>query len=57
MNIVIYKLDSGEITKNVTCPEEMVSLQYDHETEDYIEHDTVDDSLFYVVDGQIQPRP
>lgn len=57
MNIVIYKLDSGEITKNVACPEEMVSLQYDHETEDYLEHDTVDDSLFYVVNGAIEPRP
>lgn len=57
MNIIIYKLDSGRITKNVSCPEEMVSLQYDHETENYLEHAVVDDSLFYVVDGEIQPIP
>ena len=57
MNVVIYKLDSGQITKNVSCPEDMVSLQYDHETEGYLEHDSVNDSLFYVVDGQIQPLP
>jgi hypothetical protein len=57
VNIVIYKLDSGQITKNVACPKEMVSLQYDHETENYIEHDVVDDSLFYVVDGEVQPIP
>lgn len=57
MNIVIYKLDSGNITKNVSCPEDMVSLQYDHETENYLEHAAVDDSLFYVVDGEVQPIP
>ena len=57
MNIVVYKKDSGQITKNVACPEEMVSLQYDHETEGYLEHDSVNDALFYVVDGQIQPLP
>lgn len=57
MNIVIYKLDSGQIIKNMACPEEMISLQYNHDTEGYLEHDTVDDSLFYVVDGEIQPRP
>jgi hypothetical protein len=57
MNIVVYKLDSGQITKNVACPDEMVSLQYDHETENYLEHDSVNDALFYVVNGEIQPKP
>jgi hypothetical protein len=57
MNVVIYKLASGEIIKSVTCPEDMVPLQYDPETEDYLEHDRVNDALFYILDDQIVSRP
>lgn len=48
MNIVIYKIDSGAIIKSISCPEDMVSIQYDHETENFIEHDRVDDTAYKV---------
>lgn len=57
MKAVVYKIDSGQITKNISCPEEMVSLQYNNETEDYLEHESVDDASFYVANGTIEPRP
>jgi hypothetical protein len=57
MNIVIYKIASGEIRCSATCVEEMLGLQYNPETENYLEHSLVDDSMFYVVSDQIVPRP
>jgi hypothetical protein len=48
MNIIIYKTESGDITKSITCPEDMVEIQYDHETENFMEHDRVDDALYKV---------
>lgn len=57
MNIVVYNIASGEIMRSVTATENMVPLQYDHELENYIEHDQVDDALFYIVSGAITFRP
>lgn len=57
MNVVIYKISSGEILRCVTCPEDMVTFQYNSETESFIEHDRVDDAVFYILSGMIEPRP
>lgn len=57
MNIVVYNLGSGEITRSITCPDDMVPFQYDHETENFLEHDRVNDALFYIVSGEITNRP
>lgn len=48
MNIIIYETDSGKIIKSMTCPEEMISIQYDHATQNFLEHDRVDDTMFKV---------
>jgi hypothetical protein len=48
VNIIIYETDSGKIIKSMTCPEEMISIQYDHETQNFLEHDRVDDTLYKV---------
>ena len=57
MNIIIYEVKSGQITRSVTCPDNAVPLQYNHETENFLEHDRIDDALFYVHNGQVEPRP
>lgn len=57
MNIVIYKLATGEIRCSLTCVEEMLALQYDPLIEGYIEHTQVDDTKWYVVNNNLTPRP
>lgn len=57
MNAVIYNIESGEILRCVTCPKDMISLQYDHSSENFLECDRVNDSLYYILNGQIEHRP
>jgi hypothetical protein len=57
MNLIIYLQATGQILRSVTCPEDMIALQYDPATEAYLEHDRVDDAFLYIVDGEIVDRP
>lgn len=56
MRYLVYNKISGEIVKSVNCPESMISLQVD-EGSNYIEHDSVDDTKFYLVNGEVASRP
>lgn len=57
MNLIIYAQATGQILRSVSCPEDMIALQYDPATEAYLEHDQVDDAVLYIVDGEIVDRP
>lgn len=60
MNIIIYKINSGQIIKSMNCPEEMIPIQYDFETENYLDIGNlpqIDDSLFYVKNNEVTARP
>jgi len=57
MRYVIYTINTGEITRNIVCPESTIQLQV-KSGEDYIENiDIVDDTLFYIVNETATPRP
>jgi len=46
---IIYSKATGDIVKVLQCPRELVKLNYDHETEDYLEHHApIDDRLYKV---------
>lgn len=47
MNIIIYDTDAGTINRCVTCPEEMAQEQCGP-SEDWLEHDWVDDSKYKI---------
>lgn len=51
MNYILYKLDTGEITRNVSCPENMIEIQL-NVGEDFIEG-TADDDTQYISQGAI----
>jgi len=57
MRYVVYITNSGEITKNIVCPESTIQLQLTSE-ENYIQNiDVVDDTKFYIVNETVTPRP
>jgi len=56
MKYLVYNKLSGQIVKSVNCPESMIDLQVD-ESSSYIEHDSVDDSEYYIVNQQVTSRP
>lgn len=59
MNYAIYNLESGRIEKTISCPDDMLGLQFDAETQGALEG-YFDDAAFYVVEGQpvaMPPRP
>lgn len=56
MNFIIYTTATGEITKSVQCPEEIIALQC-REGETWIEGVQVEDADFYVLDEQLCERP
>lgn len=47
MNIIIYNLSTGEITRQMSVPADLVELQLGP-NESYIEHDRVDDTAFNI---------
>lgn len=53
MNILVYSLNTGDILRHVTCPDDMVSVQYDSATEGCIEHDPVNTSTHAVIGGKV----
>lgn len=57
MNYIVYDTNSGRILRSVTCPPDMIQLQYDASESAHIEHTMVDDTQYYVVAGQVVQRP
>lgn len=56
-SFVIYKASSGEIIKSVMCPDDIVDYQYNPSSEACIELEPIDDSLFYILSGNVERRP
>lgn len=59
MNYCIYKLDTGQIEKNVTCSVDDLPLQYDSKTHGYI-LGAVSDTQYYVAESipvAMPPKP
>ena len=54
-NYIIYN-SKGEILKNISCPPSLISIQI-MDQEHYLEHELVNDDEFYVVNGEVVPRP
>ncbi len=54
---VIYDLTSGEILREINCPESMQSVQYNSATEGILDIDEhVDSEKYYIVGGTITAR-
>lgn len=51
MNYTIYEKDTGRIAKTVGVPEILLPLQYDKETQGYVEG-TFNDTEYYIEDGE-----
>lgn len=54
MNIIIYERTTGKIVRSTTCTEEAVERNYNAATQDYLEHDRVDDARCWVNGGEVQ---
>lgn len=50
MNYTIYEIASGKIIKTISCPPELVDMQYDSKTHAALEG-SFDDSSYYVDEG------
>lgn len=55
-NYIIYSETSGRIVRCMSCPATMIEIQCAGD-ELYTEHDMVDDNLYYILGGEIAPRP
>ena len=53
---IIFNKSTGEISRSVVSTLDLVQYELS-EYEDYIEHIRVDDTLYYVVNKNITPRP
>lgn len=56
MFISIYNKKSGQIIKNVSCPEDSINLQYDQNTEEYF-IGNIDQSKFFVENKELVAIP
>ena len=56
MSYTIYNVVTGQIEKSVSCPKDMLHLQFDSTTHSAIEG-LFDDSGFYVRDGEATVMP
>jgi len=56
MKYLVYDKLSGQILKLIDCPENIIQLQID-DYSDYIMHDSVNDTEFYIVNQTVTPRP